>query len=49
MCRASPELRRILHESPAGQLPVLHGRYRIWEEVGVQCARHYCYYMLAGA
>lgn len=48
MCRASSKLQRMLHDSPAGQLPVLHGRYRTWEEVGVQCTRRFYLCMLAG-
>lgn len=34
ICLASPVLRKLILGTPEGQLPLLHGRYRTWEEVG---------------
>lgn len=34
ICRASPYLARAILDKPQGHLPLLHGRYRTWEEVG---------------
>ncbi|CAM9298889.1 unnamed protein product, partial [Scytosiphon promiscuus] len=32
ICLASPVLRRLILDTPQEQLPLLHGRYRTWEE-----------------
>lgn len=32
--RASPYLARAILDKPQGHLPLFHGRYRTWEEVG---------------
>ncbi|CBJ33243.1 hypothetical protein Esi_0448_0002 [Ectocarpus siliculosus] len=35
ICRASTRLRDVIINSPAGELPLLRGRYRTWEEASI--------------
>ncbi|CAM9570899.1 unnamed protein product [Ectocarpus sp. 12 AP-2014] len=35
VCRASTRLRDVIINTPAGELPLLRGRYRTWEEASI--------------
>ncbi|CAM9819797.1 unnamed protein product [Ectocarpus sp. 12 AP-2014] len=35
ICRASTRLRDVIINTPAGELPLLRGRYRTWEEASI--------------